>query len=68
MVTKSMIVPIVAVLALAVQAIFGISVDEATQTQIVDTIVSVVAVGLTIKGIIENHIKEESEKEEKPVL
>jgi hypothetical protein len=55
---KSLIAPLVAVLALIVGAVFHISIEQDTQVQIVEVIGGIVSVVVVIKGIITNHKKE----------
>jgi hypothetical protein len=54
---KTMIAPIIAALALVVQLIFGVTVGEELQNQVVDVIANGIFVGVVIYGIIKNHKK-----------
>lgn len=57
--TKSMIAPIVAVLAIAIKAITGIEVSAEIQEQIVTGVIILGAAGYSVYGIIKNHKKED---------
>jgi hypothetical protein len=59
--TKSMIAPIVAVIAIAVKAITGVEISGEIQEQIVTGVVILGAAGYSIYGIIKNH-KKDSDK------
>jgi hypothetical protein len=55
---KSVVAPLVAVAAMAVEAVSGHKVDQATQAVIVNDIVIVVSLATTIYGIFKNHVKQ----------
>lgn len=57
---KTIIAPIVAVLVMAIQLIFGVDIPESLVNQIVVTVSNVVAVVVAIYGIFKNHQKEKS--------
>lgn len=57
--SKTMIAPLVGLVALLVGAVFHINIEQDTQVQIVEVIGGIVSVGLVIKGIITNHNKAE---------
>lgn len=61
---KTTIAPIIAVIALAIQAVFGIEIDKDLQEEIVVIIGNIILVGLAIKGVIDNHKKETKETKE----
>lgn len=54
-INKKIIAPIVAVIAMAVQLICGVEIDEAVQSQIVDVVINIVLVSATIYGIFQNY-------------
>jgi uncharacterized protein (DUF697 family) len=56
--TKTMIAPIVAVIALAIKGFFGIEIPETVQAEIVTYLVGAIALGTTVWGIVKNHKKE----------
>lgn len=55
---KQLIAPFVAVIFILMQTIFGISISEEIQSQVVDVLVNFVAVGFVIYGIVKNNIDE----------
>ena len=57
---KTIIAPIVAVLAMAIQLICGVEIPESLVNEIVLTVSNVVAVIVTIYGIFKNYQKEKS--------
>ncbi len=56
--TKTMIAPIIAVLALFIKAVFNIEIPNEVQDQIVVAVVGIAALVTTIIGIVKNHKKE----------
>lgn len=58
--TKSMIAPLVSILALALGKIFGIEIGTDLQAQIVDAIITVVFVVSAVYGVFKNHKEKES--------
>lgn len=54
---KTIIAPIVAVLAMAIQLIFGTKVPESLVNEVVVTASNVVAVVVAVYGIFKNHKK-----------
>lgn len=58
---KTVIAPIVAVLALAAQLIFGIDISEEMQSQIVEWVANGVLIGTAIYGVVKNHKKKGEE-------
>jgi hypothetical protein len=56
--TKSMIAPIVAVIAIAIKAITGVEISGEIQEQIVTGIFVLGAAGYAVYGIFKNHKKE----------
>jgi uncharacterized membrane protein len=56
--TKSMILPILAVLALLVKTVFHIDIPSDTLDNIAQAIIAVTLVVVNIHGIIKNHKKE----------
>lgn len=54
---KSILIPIIAVIAIGVKLATGIDLDAALQSQIVDAIVSVISVGAVVYGIFKNYQK-----------
>jgi hypothetical protein len=56
--TKTMIAPIVAVIAIAIKALLGIEISAEIQEQIVTGVVILGAAGYSVYGIIKNHKKE----------
>lgn len=57
---KTIIAPIVAVLAMAIQLIFGVEIPESLVNEIVITASNVVAVFVAVYGIFKNYQKEKS--------
>ena len=55
---KGIIAPIVAVVFLAVQGIFGISVSEELQNEVIGVVSNVIAVAVTLYGVITNTKKD----------
>lgn len=55
--TKTIIAPIVALIVLVVQALFGIEIPEDVVNEFVVVIGNLVAVATVIYGIVTNHIK-----------
>lgn len=55
--SKTIIAPIVAVLALVVGSMFKVTIDEDTKTQIIDGASILVGAAISIYGIIKNHKK-----------
>lgn len=55
--SKTIIAPIVAVLAIVVQLVFGVEIPEDVVEQIVAVVGNVVAIGLVVYGIVKNHKK-----------
>ena len=55
---KGIIDPIVAVVFLAVQGIFGISVSEELQNEVIGVVSNVIAVAVTLYGVITNTKKD----------
>lgn len=56
--TKTMIAPFIALIALAIKAIFNIEIPETVQAQVSEFVVGAVALFVVIKGIVKNHKKE----------
>lgn len=54
---RTIIAPFVAFLFLLVKIVFGIEVPEHIVSEIVDVIVSVLALGVVLVGIFQNHQK-----------
>lgn len=54
---KTIIAPIVAVLAMAIQLIFGVEIPESLVNEIVITVSNVVAVVVAVYGIFKNYQK-----------
>lgn len=54
---KTTIAPIVAVVFLAIQGIFGISISEELQNEVVAVISNVVAVAVTLYGVFKSNEK-----------
>lgn len=55
---KKIVAPIVAVICMGVQLIFGVEIPEVVQGQIVDAVVNVILVGATVYGIFHNYQRE----------
>lgn len=55
--SKTMIAPLVALLAVALKLAFGIDLSEELQAQIIDVTGSVIALVLILIGIVKNHNK-----------
>jgi uncharacterized membrane protein len=55
---KALIAPIIAVIAIALQLIFGIELKQEIQSDIVTAIVNIIVVGVTVYGIINNNVKD----------
>lgn len=51
---KGIIAPIVAVIFLAVQGIFGVSISEELQNEVIGVIANGIAVGMGVYGVITN--------------
>ena len=58
---KTIIAPIVATIAIVAQLIFGVDIGEEVQSQIVEALVNVIAVGVILYGIVKNHKREDEE-------
>ena len=58
---KTIVAPIVATIAIVAQLIFGVDIGEEVQSQIVEALVNVIAVGAILYGIIKNHKREDEE-------
>lgn len=56
---KSMIAPFIAVIAIALQLVFGIEINEDLQLEIATSIANLIAVGIVVYGIFKNHFAEE---------
>lgn len=65
-VSKAVIAPIIGVLVILVQFLFGVEIPESVVNDIVMAIVNVIAVGYVVVGIFTNYKKnaEEHESEE----
>jgi len=59
---KTIIAPIVAIIALAVQFVLGIEIPDAVLNEVIVTIGNVILVGATVVGVVKNHKKEEIKK------
>ena len=57
--TKTIIAPIVALIVLVVQALFGIEIPEDVVNEFVVVVGNLVAVATVIYGIVTNHLKKE---------
>lgn len=55
---KTMIAPIVAVIAIAAQLIFGVDISEEVQSQLVEWIANGILIGTAIYGVVKNHKKD----------
>lgn len=55
--SKTVIIPIVGFLAIVLNLVFHINIDESTQADIVNVGSQVVALGLVLDGIFRNHKK-----------
>lgn len=60
---KTMIAPLVAIIALAIKGLLGIEVGEDLQAQITDWVATGIFVGITIYGVFKNHKKEDGKNE-----
>ena len=58
---KTIVAPIVATIAIVAQLIFGVDIGEEVQSQVVEALVNVIAVGAILYGIIKNHKREDEE-------
>ena len=56
------VAPIVAVVFLAVQAIFGITVSEELQNEVVGAVSNAVAIGIVLYGVVTEGIKKKETK------
>lgn len=56
---KTMILPIIAILALGLKAATGVEIDQATQESIATGAGILVAAGLSIYGVFKNHKKDD---------
>ena len=65
MMFKSIVAPIVAVVFLAVQGIFGVSVSEELQNEVVGIISNLIAVAVTLYGVFTNTKKDVGTSESK---
>lgn len=52
---KTIIAPIIAVLAITLQLVFGINIDSEVQNELIISIANLGVVGVAIHGIIKNH-------------
>lgn len=59
---KSVILPILAVLAMIVQGVFGVDISEELQNQIAEVVINVIGVSFLIYGVFKNHKKEKQEE------
>lgn len=57
---KTIIAPLVALIFMILQNLFGLNVGTEVQNQIVELIVNIVALGTILYGIIKNHRKPKS--------
>lgn len=62
---KTTIAPIVAVVFLAIQGIFGISISEELQNEVIAVISNVVAVAVTLYGVFKSNEKGNRKAESK---
>lgn len=60
---KSVVAPIIAVIAIALQLVFGVEIPEELQNNITDAIINIVLVGTVVYGIITNHTKNKDKEE-----
>ncbi len=56
---KTIIAPIVAVIAITLQLVFGIEINQELQSEVVAALANVAIVGVTLYGILHNHFKTE---------
>jgi uncharacterized membrane protein len=54
---KALIAPIIAVIAMFVQMVFGVEIKADTQNDIVVAVANVIAVGIVVYGIFHNNVK-----------
>jgi hypothetical protein len=54
---KTIILPIIAVIALIIEAVTGQKIDKATQDDVANGLTILVTAGVTIWGIFKNHKK-----------
>ena len=59
---KTVIAPIIGVIVLAVQLLFGIEIPEQLVEQIIVYVANGVAIGSVVYGILKNHDKREKEQ------
>lgn len=55
---RAIVAPIVAVIFMAIQLVFGVDIGEEVQSQVVESIVNIITVGLIIYGIFVNPKKD----------
>lgn len=58
--SKAVIAPIVAVLVLLVQSVFGVEIPEEVANDIAVTIVNITSIGVVLAGIFTNYKKEKN--------
>lgn len=54
---KSVILPVLGVIALAIGAVFHISIDDSALDKIAEGIAAAITIGVTLYGVIKNHKK-----------
>ena len=52
---KTIVVPIISVIALALQIVFGVEIDEGVVNDVAVAIGNIIAVGFVVYGIFKNH-------------
>jgi uncharacterized protein (DUF697 family) len=65
-VPKTLIFPIVAVVAMLAKVVFGVEISEDEQAVIVENIATVVIAGTALYSIVKNIVKKVKENKEKP--
>lgn len=55
---RPLIAPFIAVLFILLQTVFGVEVAEDVQSQVVDAIANIIAIGIVVYGIIHNNFEE----------
>jgi hypothetical protein len=59
--SRAILVPIIAVLCLAIKSIWGVEIDAPTQAEIANVVSSVVLLGATLVGIFKSYKKDKAE-------
>jgi hypothetical protein len=64
-VSKAVVIPVVAVIAMIAKVVFGIEISESEQAVIVENVVTVVIAGMALYSIVKNIVKKVKASKEK---